>query len=120
MRKSKAIEPTETAAKDGWPEISDEALTTADVPGPRASWARICKFALTLNGYKVTGSFDGAADIANARNARSLRDLRISLFFEQRRWHHFGEAPDSESMEYIRGLVSRIREKVAKRKKFLH
>ncbi|MEY4182682.1 MAG: hypothetical protein RLZZ217_1308 [Planctomycetota bacterium] len=42
-----------------------------------------------------------------------MRDLRACLFFEQRRWRHFGDEPDAEAMADIRGLVEAIRERVA-------
>ena len=42
----------------------------------------------------------------------ALADLRACLFFEQRRWHHFGDTPDEESMTYIWALVEAIRNRV--------
>jgi hypothetical protein len=39
--------------------------------------------------------------------------LRTCLFFEQRRWRHFGDEPDEEAMEYIRSVVQKIRAKLA-------
>ena len=51
--------------------------------------------------------------MANERRSKSLTDLRVCLFFEQRRWHHFGSHPDDEAMAYIRELLDRIRAHVA-------
>jgi hypothetical protein len=39
----------------------------------------------------------------------SLEELRMSLFFEQRRWRHFAEEPQHENSKYIRSLVEAIR-----------
>jgi hypothetical protein len=91
-------------------QIDDNALTVADVPPRDADWNIITEFALTFDGYKIWGSFDKCAEIANARRHDCLTELRTCLFFEQRRWRHFGEEPDAEGMEYIRGLVQKIRE----------
>lgn len=86
-----------------------------DIPNPDASWREIAEFALTFNGYEVWGSFEKCAEIANAKRQDSLTDLRTCLFFEQRRWRHFGEDPDGEAMAYIRALVEKIRRRVSAR-----
>jgi hypothetical protein len=94
-------------------EIVNEDLTLSNIPIPDASWDEIEEFALTFDGYNVWGSFDKCAEIANARRHESLTDLRTCLFFEQRRWRHFGENPDEKTMDYIRGLVEEIRSMVS-------
>jgi len=92
--------------------IANNKLTLADIPSIDADWDVIEKFALTFDGYNASGSFEECADIANAGRHGSLRELRTCLFFEQRRWRHFGESPDEQAMEYIRGVVEKIRRKV--------
>jgi hypothetical protein len=94
-------------------EIADADLKVADIPSANADWRAISEFALSFDGYTACGSFEACAEIANSRRVESLADLRTCLFFEQRRWRHFGEAPDDESMAYIRGIVEQIRERVA-------
>lgn len=47
----------------------------------------------------------------------SMAELRTCLFFEQRRWRHFGETSDKESMTYIRAIIKAIRDKVKKEEK---
>jgi hypothetical protein len=89
-------------------EISNRELTPADIPPPDAIWWTIEEFALSFNGYKRWGSFEKCADIANARRHGSIDDLRTCLFFEHRRWHHFGCHPDEKAMSYIRGVVEKI------------
>ncbi len=94
-------------------EIANRDLRLADLPPAEADWGRIAKFALTFNGYTVLGSFEKCAEIANAQRHSSLTDLRTCLFFEQRRWRHFGEHPDDDAMAYIRRVLGQIRDRVA-------
>jgi hypothetical protein len=109
----------------GWnefgPDIPNEDLTLTDVPAPDAPfWPDIVPFALTYDGY-VEGGFDACARFGNAAKAayaasgelpQTLTDLRTCMFFEQRRWRHFEESPDSAWMKYIRALLEAIRRKV--------
>lgn len=89
--------------------IGNFELTLADVPGPDASLDEIWLFALTFDGYGHCGSFGDCAEIANARRHDSLTNIRVCLFFEQRRWRHFGTEPESEDLAYFRYLVELIR-----------
>ena len=93
-------------------EIPNHELIVEKMPDPDADWSQIARFALTIDGYEKAGSLYKCAEIANEGNPNTLTELRLCLFFEQRRWHHFGEIPDAEDMKYIRYLVKRIREKV--------
>ena len=102
-------------------EIASEDLGESDVPLPHAGWQQIGRFALSFNGYEWWGSFQRCAEFANlaAETYResgglpeSLTDLRTCLFFEQRRWRHFGLDPDEEAMNYIGALVEEIRNRV--------
>ena len=106
--------------------IADTKLFSEDVPGPRASWSTIQHFALTIDGYARWRSTERCAEIGNGlrdryRTTRELpRDLsrlRTALFFEQRRYRHFGEAPQGEDLEYVRALVNAIRAVVPSRVK---
>jgi len=94
-------------------EIRNDELTLELIPPPQADWDEIQEFAMTFSGYDYWGSFNACAEIANAKRHDSLTDLRTCLFFEQRRWRHFGMSPDEEAMAYIRQLVAGIRDKVA-------
>jgi hypothetical protein len=93
-------------------EITNDQLTAKDVPPADAHYDTIQEFALTFDGYKQNGSFDACAEIANHRRHDSLSDLRTCLFFEQRRWRHFGNEPDQEAMSYIRSVVEKIRQRI--------
>jgi hypothetical protein len=92
--------------------ISNSDLRPEHIPGPEAGYHTIALFALTFDGYTRWGSFVACADIANAGRARTLDKLRTCLFFEQRRFHHFGEVPFPRAMRYIRGLLVRIRKRL--------
>lgn len=94
-------------------EITNRDLADRTIPSPAADWQAIAEFALTLNGYEVWGSFEKCAEIANARKCDTLTELRTCLFFEQRRWRQQGEDPDAEALIYLRGLIEKIRTKVA-------
>jgi len=102
-------------------QISNQDLTEQDLPPPDAQWWQIWEFALTFDGYDHWGSFDKCAEIANCWAAsyaqqqalpESLTELRTCLFFEQRRWHHFGRDPDEASTRYIWDLLEDIRRRV--------
>jgi hypothetical protein len=94
-------------------EIANSMLTRADIPSPDTEWQAIAEFALTFNGYEFWGSFEKCAEIANTRQQETLTDLRTCLFFEQRRWRHFGREPAGEDMTYLRELVEKIRRHVS-------
>lgn len=95
-------------------QVPNADLRVEGVPGPNAEWSEIARFALTFDGYAHWGSFDRCAEIANAprKPPEMLTELRTRLFFEQRRWRHYGYSPDEEALKYIRGLVDEIRTRV--------
>jgi len=99
----------------GKEELANHSLSIGDVPNVADNWQVISDFALTFNGYEAWDSPDTCADIANAQKSDTLTELRTCLFFEQRRYHHHGEPPGAEAMKYIRGLVSKIRQKIKDR-----
>lgn len=78
--------------------IPDNELRLEMVPKSDAGWHTIQEFALTFDGYGLHGSFEKCAEIANSRRHETIGDLRTCLFFEQRRWRHFGEAPNEEAI----------------------
>jgi hypothetical protein len=93
--------------------IANDDLVLANIPASDADWGEIMPFAHTFDGYKIMGSFEACAAIANERRQETLTELRTCLFFEARRWRHFGEDPDPLAMEYIRGLLTQIRDRIA-------
>ena len=93
-------------------QIPSIKLRLTDIPSSGAAVEEIERFALTFDGYEHWGSFDQCALIANEQRHDTLTNLRTCLFFEQRRWRHFGEAPDAEAEAYWRTLVDKIRARV--------
>jgi hypothetical protein len=114
---------------EGWPsrrvdprEIPDDELSIEDIPVGSADEAALHAFALTTNGYERMGSFARCAALANETLERwrqdgrvpgTMRELRCCLFFEQRRWHHYGDAFDDETRRYVADLIGAIRNLVA-------
>jgi len=93
-------------------KLANNELTLTCIPASDANWRSIAEFAHSFNGYSAWGSFEKCAEIASARRNGTLTELRTCLFFEERRWHHFGELPDEQAMDYIGGVLSKIRAKV--------
>ena len=106
-------------------EIPDKKLVVDKLPPPESGWREIGRFALTFNGYDHWGSVSACSEVAeNCRKAflagEGLSDdltvLRTSLFFERRRWRHYGYDPVEADMAYIHALVEGIRSNVIRAK----
>jgi hypothetical protein len=95
--------------------ISDAELRVDSVPSDDAPLEELARFAHSFDGYAHWGGHAKCAEVANARDHSSLTHLRTCLFFEARRWRHFGEAPDAEAETYWRLLASKIRQVVGAR-----
>ena len=89
-------------------QVSNDELSIAHLPAKGADYWQISEFALSFNGYTYHGDNDICAEIANSRRHDSLADLRTCLFFEQRRYRHFGCDPEGDDLTYILGLVNKI------------
>ena len=88
--------------------VPNKLLQFSEIPSPEADYVDISEFALTFDGYDLPN----CADLANSRSAETLSELRAVLFFEQRRFRHFGYYPEGEDLEYIRMLVRKIKSAV--------
>jgi hypothetical protein len=94
------------------------------VPDPGATWEEIQTFAQTFNGYEAFGTEECgrlANELSDAFQRTGLLDvdlahLRNALFFEQRRYRHFGFDPDERAMRYIRALAAAIADRVTEDK----
>jgi hypothetical protein len=99
-------------------------------PSRFAPWGLIRPFAQRFNGYDFFGSLRSCGIVANTLLQLYLRDrklteaslgeLRSSLFFEARRYHHYGWDPTPEEMPYIWSLIEAIRECVRRGDLDLH
>jgi hypothetical protein len=118
-----------------------EALMTTSNPGDRINpnwlvaakagnfstmplqfrWDCSAAFAHIVDGYEVAGGLEQCAAIAQSvldsglerdGPAASASDLWVALFFEHRRWRHFGAPPDQQDRLYLDRLCDVLREKL--------
>lgn len=91
----------------------------------------IFAYALTVGGYHFAREHLGVecGDLANQRLQQfhetgkwegSFEELRCCLFFEQRRYHHFGRGPEGEASEAIRALYRAICEQWDLEVEYIH
>ncbi|WIG59039.1 MAG: hypothetical protein OJF49_001786 [Ktedonobacterales bacterium] len=114
------------AEQDAWVMPGEGGGELWTRPNPAAtSVDAIMRYALTVDGYAYAQThlahdtsaeardFDMVASIANDKQQEyvetgningSFEELRLCLFFEQRRWHHFGETPEGKDLDYWRAL----------------
>ena len=87
------------------------------VPTRASTIDEIFRFALTFNGYERLGGFEPVGELANDVSEAwhtngdfpdDVDALRTALFFEQRRWRHFGYPPDEAADRYLRALVDQL------------
>lgn len=94
--------------------IPNAELRVSEVPGRGDSWEAVSDFALSYDGHGYWADLPTLAGrvLQGWTRRRCLPDtldeLRGCLFYEQRRWHHFGEEPSGRSAEYMRALVDAI------------
>jgi len=102
-------------------QVPNSELSAAQVPPADADWSEIASFALTYWAYDHYSDTSAVGELANAAGRAfaadetlpdSLAELRTCLFFEQRRYHHFGWSPEGQDLGYIRALLEQIRRKV--------
>ncbi len=94
--------------------VPNAELGITDIPRRGESWDTVSDFALSYDGYGTGTTFPSwraascSAGPAAAPLPATLDELRGCLFYEQRRWHHFGEEPTGRSAEYMWALVDAI------------
>ncbi|MGA8892299.1 MAG: HD domain-containing protein [Anaeromyxobacteraceae bacterium] len=96
----------------GWPPpvVPSASLTLDDVPLVDAHEVEILHFANFYEGFDEVGGFEQAKAIAKSRRNATLHDLRVCLFYWQRR--EYGSADGPEAEKYPRLLIAGIREKL--------
>ena len=99
-------------------KIPNQDLRLDDIPEDVSDWEAFLKFALTINGYEVVGSFEECVEIGKAKKDDTLTNLRICLFYEARKdyWTRGfgpdGYGPDEESARDVNEMLEKVREKV--------
>jgi hypothetical protein len=95
--------------------VPNAELASTEIPRRADSWDAVSDFALSYDGYEYWDDLPELARRVLQRWTRSralpgeLDELRGCLFYEQRRWHHFGEDPTGRSAEYMRAILDAIR-----------
>ena len=94
--------------------IPNADLDISAVPRRGESWDAVSDFALSYDGYGYWDNLPSLAGRVLQRWTRrrslpaTLDELRGCLFYEQRRWHHFGEEPTGRSAEYMWAVIDAI------------
>ena len=94
--------------------IPNDELDITTVPRRGESWDAVSDFALAYDGYEYWDDLSALAGGILQRWTRrrslpeTLDELRGCLFYEQRRWHHFGEDPSGRSAEYMWAIIDAI------------
>lgn len=92
-------------------ELRDDLLPPRDAP-----WHTIKAFACSYDAYQQFGDNRSLGALANekAKEPRhcTLAELRAALFFEYRRFNHFGYDRDANAMLHLHALVEEIRQRL--------
>ena len=79
------------------------------------------RFAYLIDGYEVAGGFEALAELANGTGQAAgpegrwfgdARTLWLILFFENRRWRHFGTSPEGQDQLRLDRLCQKLREEL--------
>jgi hypothetical protein len=91
------------------------------IPERGDSWDSVASFALTYDGYAYWDDVTELATRAIRAWTRqrvlptTIDEVRGCLFYEQRRWHHFGEEPTGRGALYLWALLDSLRQLVVAR-----
>jgi hypothetical protein len=94
--------------------IPHARLATLGIPRRGDTWDAVSDFALSYDGHAYWSDLPELANRVLQRWTRTralpdtLDEIRGCLFYEQRRWHHFGEEPTGRSADYIWALVDAV------------
>jgi hypothetical protein len=101
--------------------VPNAQLRVHGIPDRGDPWDAVSSFSLSYDGYAY---WDDVSELATRRIRAWTRDhtlpnsideVRACLFYEQRRWHHFGEDPNGRGAQYVWALLDTLRSLVAAR-----
>jgi hypothetical protein len=101
--------------------IPNGQLRLHGIPERGDSWDAVCSFSLTYDGYAYWTDVSELATRSvrtwtrHHRLPATIDEVRACLFYEQRRWHHFGEDPNGRGAQYVWALLDTLRNLVAAR-----
>jgi len=101
--------------------VPNGQLRVHGIPDHTGTWDAVASFCLSYDGYAYWDDVSELAtrSIRNWTRAHALPDsideVRACLFYEQRRWHHFGEEPNGRGAQYVWALLDSLRNLVAAR-----
>jgi ribosomal protein L29 len=88
--------------------ISNEELTSDDVPGDAATWPEIFRFASTFSEWVEIGT-DAVMAIVEQKHSSTVTELRTRLFVLYRTLVHLGGTPEPEDLDEAREIIARIK-----------
>lgn len=86
-------------------------------------WEESARLAHLVNGYDIAGSFEALSAFANGRTEQArlsgkwegdALELWLCLFFEHRRWRHFGTKPEGEELQLLDRLCETLRHQLSR------
>jgi hypothetical protein len=101
--------------------VPNAQLRVHGIPDRGDTWDAVSSFSLSYDGYAY---WDDVSELATRWTRSwtrlhalptSIDEVRACLFYEQRRWHHFGEEPNGRGERYIWALLDTLRSLVAAR-----
>ena len=90
-------------------KISSGYLVPSDVPGVGADWNEIVVFSSTFDLAEMHYGQLASRELSSIDQNASLIELRSLLFYQWRRWNHFGRPPETGDMTGIHHLIECIR-----------
>jgi hypothetical protein len=101
--------------------VPNGQLRVHAIPEKGDPWDVVSSFSLSYDGYAY---WDDVSELAT-RHIRdwtrhralptSIDEVRACLFYEQRRWHHFGEEPNGRAALYVWALLDALQNLIAAR-----
>lgn len=89
-------------------------------PEPSADLSEILAFALMIDGYDAMSLDDGLALARRVQDALAIgafagteEELRLALFFTQRKWRWGSEDPESPHVDLMRAIIGELRRRAA-------
>lgn len=88
------------------PPILSSELRASDIPPAYKSWSEIIKFAATFSPKAELKEKEMPKGIAEITSDATVKEIRGALFWEYRRYNHFGcEVPEAVKQQCIEAIA---------------